>query len=168
MSEGSFAKSNLEETHKTARVTANIDRPNAELGCRGVGHTARGREVPRELHLTDVRLLYLISPWDEGSSISLLSGARRRGVMCTRPTGNPLQESVSGRQVMKAQQVWIVDSSEPSLRKHGGLPNNTSEVATLIRHETTRSWNLESHPQQSLQHKTRLARPCGLQTCLFN
>lgn len=35
----------------------------AGFACRGVGHTARGREVPRELHLADVRLLHLISPW---------------------------------------------------------------------------------------------------------
>ena len=37
-------------------------RKSAGFACRGVGHTARGREMPRELHLTDVRLLYLISP----------------------------------------------------------------------------------------------------------
>jgi hypothetical protein len=48
--------------HKKTRVTIGVNRQNAGFACRGVGHTARGREMPRELHLVDVRLLYLISP----------------------------------------------------------------------------------------------------------
>jgi len=57
------------EAHKTTRVAIGSDRENDGIACRGVGHTARSREVPRELHLTDVRLLYLISPWVEGSVV---------------------------------------------------------------------------------------------------
>jgi hypothetical protein len=72
------------------------------MACRGVGHTARGREVPRELHLTDVRLPYLKSPRVEGSSLSLLSGVRRRGLLCIRPTRNPLAESVFERQFIES------------------------------------------------------------------
>jgi hypothetical protein len=73
------------KTHKRTRVAIGSNRENAGFACRGVGHTARGREMPRELHLTDVRLLYLISPrvfWRVRRRVSLLSGARRRGVMC--------------------------------------------------------------------------------------
>ena len=71
------------KTHKRTRVAIGMDRENAGFACRGVGHTARGREMPRELHLTDVKLLYLISPRVlKGRWISLLSGARRHGVMC--------------------------------------------------------------------------------------
>lgn len=50
------------KAHKKTRVAIGSNRENAGFACRGVGHTARGREMPRELHLTDVRLLYLISP----------------------------------------------------------------------------------------------------------
>lgn len=71
------------EAHKKTRVAIGSNRENAGFACRGVGHTARGRETPRELHLADVRLLYLISPRVlEGHWVSLLYGARRRGVMC--------------------------------------------------------------------------------------
>lgn len=44
------------KTHKTTRVAIGSNRENAGFACRGVGHTARGREMPRELHLTGVRL----------------------------------------------------------------------------------------------------------------
>lgn len=71
------------KSHKKTRVAIGSNRENAGFACRGVGHTARGREMPRELHLTDVKLLYLISPRVlKGRWISLLSGARRHGVMC--------------------------------------------------------------------------------------
>ena len=71
------------KAHKKIRVAIGSNRENAGIGCRGVGHTTRGREMPRELHLTDVRLLYLISPRvSKGRRVSLLSGVRRRGVMC--------------------------------------------------------------------------------------
>jgi hypothetical protein len=50
------------EARKKTRVAIGSNRENDGIACRGVGHTARGREMPRELHLTDVRLLYLISP----------------------------------------------------------------------------------------------------------
>lgn len=59
--EGSCAKFNLASTHTKARVAIGI-RQSAGFACRGVGHTARGREMPRELHLMAVRLPYLISP----------------------------------------------------------------------------------------------------------
>lgn len=86
---------------KKTRVAIGSNRENAGFACRGVGHTARGRKVPRELHLADVRLLYLISPRvSKGHWVSLLSGARRRGLMCILTHKRLCVKSVFGRQVM--------------------------------------------------------------------
>lgn len=61
--------------HQRSRVSVAIDRETARIPCRGVGHTGRRREMPRELHLRGAKLPY----FPMGLWLPCFAGAQRRG-----------------------------------------------------------------------------------------